>query len=122
MKQIWLSAVLVLLTACSTVQQFPPRPPVEGASTTSPTTGQSNIPAQVEVGLADEIGNNGGGTPQLLANEETVRLGDRGGDIFMPDEGSAPIGEGGAKRLRIGFSLGPGLYRTINYVSLLKVL
>lgn len=120
MKQIWLSAVLVLLTACSTVQQLPPRPPVGTTTTTS--TSQSNIPAQVDVGLPDEIGVNGGATPQLLPNEETVRLGDRGGDIFMPVEDSATIGQGGSKRLRIGLSLGPGLYRTINYVSLLKFL
>jgi hypothetical protein len=119
MKQLWLSVLLVLFTACSTIQQYPPKPE-PGTVTTTPQV--TNVPSQVEVGLPDEIGVNGGATPQLLPNEETVRLGDRGGDIFMPVEDSATIGQGVSKKLRIGLSLGPGLYRTINYVSLLKFL
>jgi hypothetical protein len=120
MKQLWLSLLLVTFTACSSIQQYPPKP--APGTINSPTTGITNVPAQVEVGLPDEIGVNGGATPQLLPNEETVRLGDRGGDIFMPVEDSATIGQGISKKLRIGLSLGPGLYRTINYVSLLKFL
>ena len=122
MKQIWLSAALVFLTACSAVQQLPPRPPVGVEASQTTQTQSGNLPSQVDIGLPDEIGINGGATPQLLPNEETVRLGDRGGDIFMPVEDSATIGQGSSKKLRIGLSLGPGLYRTINYVSLLKFL
>lgn len=117
MKRIFLCSFLIVLTACSGIQQLPPKPTPGSQATTHP-----NAPAQVDMGLPDEIGINGGSTPQLIPNEETVRLGDRGGDIFTPVEDSATIGQGVSKRLRIGLSLGPGLYRTINYVSLLKFL
>jgi hypothetical protein len=116
MKRIFLCSFLIVLAACSGVQQLPPKP-APGSQSTHP-----NAPAQVDMGLPDEIGINGGSTPQLIPNEETVRLGDRGGDIFTPVEDSATIGQGVSKKLRIGLSLGPGLYRTINYVSLLKFL
>jgi hypothetical protein len=119
MKYLWPIVLLVTLTACSSIQQLPPKPT---GTTTTTTATSTHVPAQVDVSLPNEIGINGGATPQLLPNEETVRLGDRGGDIFMPVEDSATIGQGFSKRLRIGLSLGPGLYRTINYVSLLKFL
>lgn len=115
MKRLLLSSFLILITACGSVQQLPPKPPTT-------TQVSVNTPAQVDMGLNDEIGINSGATPQLIPNEETVRLGDRGGDIFTPVEDSATIGQGVSKKLRIGLALGPGLYRTINYVSLLKFL
>lgn len=115
MKRIFLCSLLVILSACSGIQQLPPK----SAPGTQPA---QNTPAQVDMGLPNEIGINGGSTPQLIPNEETVRLGDRGGDIFTPVEDSATIGQGVSKKLRIGISFGPGLYRTINYVSLLKFL
>lgn len=118
MKRIFLCSFLIVLTACSGIQQLPPKP----APGSQPTNQNANAPAQVDIGFSDEIGINGGSTPQLIPNEETVRLGDRGGDIFTPVEDSATIGQGVSKKLRIGLSLGPGLYRTINYVSLLKFL
>lgn len=115
MKRIFLCSFLIVLTACSGIQQLPPKP-------SQITNQNANTPAQVDMGFSNEIGINGGSTPQLIPNEETVRLGDRGGDIFTPVEDSATIGQGASKKLRIGLSLGPGLYRTINYVSLLKFL
>lgn len=115
MKNLILSSLIVILSACSGIQQLPPKP------TTGPELAQKT-PAEVDLELPDEIGINGGSTPQLIPNEETVRLGDRGGDIFTPVEDSTTIGQGVSKKLRIGISLGPGLYRTINYVSLLKFL
>lgn len=118
MKRIFLCSFLIVLTACSGIQQLPPKP-TPGMQTT--TAKSANTPAQVDMGLPDEIGINGGSTPQLIPNEETVRLGDRGGDVFTPVEDST-IGQGASRKLRIGLSLGPGLYRTINYVSLLKFL
>ncbi len=97
----------------------PLRPPTpKGAATTD--IQPQNIPAQVDMGLPTEIGTNSGATPQLIPNEETVRLGDRGGDVFVPVEDS--IGQGVSRKLRMGLSLGPGLYRAINYVSVLKFL
>lgn len=121
MKRIFLYSLLVALTACSSIQQLPPK---STSGTLPPTSHQPNpnAPAQVDLGLPSEIGLNGGSTPQLIPNEETVRLGDRGGDVFTPVEDSATIGQGVSKKLRIGLSLGPGLYRTLNYVSLLKFL
>ena len=118
MKRIFLCSFLIVLTACSGIKQYPPKP----APGTIPSTASQSAPAQVDMGLPNEIGINGGSTPQLIPNEETVRLGDRGGDIFTPVEDSATIGQGVSRRVRIGLSLGPGLYRTINYVSLLKFL
>lgn len=117
MKRLLLGSFLLLVTGCGSIQQLPPKSPT---TTTIATT--TNTPAQVDLGLNDELGINSGATPQLIPNEETVRLGDRGGDIFTPVEDSATIGQGVSKKLRIGLALGPGLYRTINYVSLLKFL
>lgn len=116
MKSLLLISLTVFVAACGSVVHLPPKP-VPGQVTIP-----ANTPAQVDMGLNEEIGINSGATPQLIPTEETVRLGDRGGDIFTPVEDSATIGQGVSKKLRIGLSLGPGLYRTINYVSLLKFL
>lgn len=124
MKHILLSSLVVVLFGCGSIQQLPARPQTINGQNSQATslTNNTNAPAPVSIGLPDEIGINGGATPQLLPNEETVRLGDRGGDIFTPVDETATIGQGVSKKLRIGLSLGPGLYRTINYVSLLKFL
>jgi hypothetical protein len=53
--------------------------------------------------------------------EETVRVGDRGGDVYSNTETSEQP-HGDIRKPRIGLNLGPGIYRTINYVSLLKIL
>ena len=119
MRKMYFVFILVIASACSSIQQLPPKP-TNGTVPLVQTT-STNTPAHVDIGLPDEIGINGGATPQLIPNEETVRLGDRGGDVFTVDE-SATIGQGNSRKLRIGLSLGPGLYRTINYVSLLKFL
>ena len=121
MKKIFLCTFLIVLSACSGIQQLPPKPTM-GNHTNQNNQNTQNTPDEVEMGLPNEFGINGGSTPQLIPNEETVRLGDRGGDIFTPVEDSATIGQGVSKKIRIGVSLGPGLYRTINSVSLLKFL
>ncbi len=59
--------------------------------------------------------------PVIAPVEETVRLGDRGGDTYS-ETVATEINQAIARKLRVGLSLGPGLYRTINYVSLLKFL
>lgn len=117
MNRLLLCCLLIVLASCGSVQ------PIATSKTNSTTTSnQTNVPAQVDMGLPEEIGVGSGATPQLIPNEETVRLGDRGGDVFTPVEDAATIGQGVARKLRIGLSLGPGLYRSINYVSLLKYL
>lgn len=61
--------------------------------------------------------------PNVIPQEETVRVGDRGGDIFTgpsaSDEQNSQIQQ---RKLRIGLTLGPGILRTINYVSFLKAM
>lgn len=119
MNRLFICCLLLTVVACGSVR------PISGHKTTTPTstTTTTTTPDQVDMHLPEEIGVGSGSTPQLIPNEETVRLGDRGGDVFTPvDESTAPIGQGVAKKLRIGLSLGPGLYRAINYVSLLKFL
>jgi hypothetical protein len=54
--------------------------------------------------------------------EETVRVGDHGGDTFSNSDLRETQVRVENRKLRIGLSLGPGMYRTINYVSLLKIL
>lgn len=61
--------------------------------------------------------------PDVLPQEETVRVGDRGGDVFTGPSGSdEQNGQVLQRKLRIGLNLGPGILRTINYVSFLKAL
>ena len=115
MKCLLLSFFLFVFVACSSIR------PLSNKSLTTPPT-SSVTPDQVDLGLPQEIGINNGATPQLIPNEETVRLGDRGGDVFTPVDEASTIGQENSRKLRIGLSLGPGLYRTINYVSLLKFL
>lgn len=59
-------------------------------------------------------------TVEVLPPEETVRIGERGGDIYSTEANEQ--GHPQARKLRIGLSFGPGIYRTINYVSFLKIL
>lgn len=77
-------------------------------------------PDQVELGLPEPTTTDTGVTPTVTSPEETVRLGDRGGDTYTQSESESE--HVGIKKLRIGLSLGPGLYRAINFVSVLKFL
>ena len=118
MSRVFLGLILAMAVSCSSIQPLPQKSQTGVPNTTTNT----NVPAQVDIGPLDELGLNGGATPQLIPNEETVRLGDRGGDVFTPEDDSSTIGQSNSRKLRIGLSLGPGLYRAINYVSLLKFL
>ncbi|MFA6237106.1 MAG: patatin-like phospholipase family protein [Bacteriovorax sp.] len=59
---------------------------------------------------------------EVLPVEETVRVGDRGGDVYSNTATGGEHERPETKKLRIGLSFGPGIYRTINYVSFLKIL
>lgn len=59
---------------------------------------------------------------EIVPPEETVRVGDRGGDLYSSPDQVDVQGRVENKKLRIGLSLGPGIYRAINYVSFLKIL
>ena len=114
-----LLAVLILVqTSCSTIKPI-----------TKKTERENRVsrvsPDQVELGLPENSVQAQEGsttiTPTVTPPETTVRLGDRGGDAYTEAEETSedhPV----VKKLRIGLSLGPGLYRTINFVSVLKFL
>jgi hypothetical protein len=58
----------------------------------------------------------------LAPQEETVRVGDRGGDVYSSVYQAENYDQAANKKLKIGLNFGPGIYRTINYVSVLKIL
>lgn len=60
--------------------------------------------------------------PELIPDEETVRLGDRGGDVYQKYSKNEFNSVDIARKTRVGLALGPALYRSNNYVSLLKFL
>lgn len=76
-------------------------------------------PDQVDLGLEGTQGS--AEAPVIAPYEETVRLGDRGGDTYSETD-TSEINQATTRKLKIGLSLGPGLYRAINYVSLLRYL
>ena len=54
--------------------------------------------------------------------EETVRVGEQGGEIYSNPDSIQPPLEKIEKKVKIGINFGPGLNRVINYVSVLKAL
>lgn len=59
---------------------------------------------------------------KIQKNEETVRIGDKGGEVFSNsfiDNFPAKVS---GRDFKIGLAFGPGLNRAINYISVLKVL
>jgi hypothetical protein len=55
---------------------------------------------------------------EIKKNEETIKIGENGGQVFSEN---LNIEENKIeKSLKIGIILGPGLYRTITYISILK--
>lgn len=63
---------------------------------------------------------------KIQKGEETVRIGSRGGDIFVSSEDSKEYSINARSdvvaKLRVGISFGPGLNRVIGHISLLKFL
>lgn len=107
MNQIIITFLLVFLSSCSSIKS------IHGKKSNQVS------PDQVELNLEGTSGVSTETTPVITPIEETVRLGERGGDIYSENE-ATEINQVIAKKLRIGLALGPGLYRTINYVALLK--
>jgi len=107
MKHVLLALCLVTTMACSSLK-------------TSQTKKGSRVqPDQVDLGLEGTEGS--AEAPVIAPYEETVRLGDRGGDIYSEGD-TSEINQATTRKLKIGLSMGPGLYRAINYVSLLRYL
>lgn len=111
MKKILIFILLTLLVAsCSSIK------PIHSKDKNTYNDGAN--PDQVDLTI-DQA--NSEKPIEVVPHEETVRVGDRGGDIFngeVVDE-HAKVNN---RKLRIGLSFGPGIYRTLNYVSLLKIL
>jgi len=57
---------------------------------------------------------------EVYSSEETLRVGDNGGSGLNQVDVQTP--RVGVKKLKIGLSLGPGIYRTVNYIPVLKIL
>lgn len=108
-KIVALFSILVLLASCSSIK------PIHSKDQRQ-STGQTKLPDQVDFDMNPHHQEK---PVEVLPPEETVRIGDRGGDVYSgePEQTRAQ-----SRKLRIGLSLGPGIYRTINYVSFLKIL
>ena len=101
-------SILLLVSACSSIQ---------------PIHHESNRPDKVELGVKDlaEAAKKEDNNTNIKV-EETVRVGDQGGQVYTNPEIAPTTSDKVERKIRIGLNLGPGLYRVINYVSVLKVL
>jgi hypothetical protein len=54
--------------------------------------------------------------------EETIRIGEKGGEVFSTNESSSTPIRFNDQSLRLGLAFGPASNRAINYISVLKVL
>ncbi len=108
----WITLILLfLLTACSSVK----------TTNSNQRSVDNEQLANVDLELSEAAQKENEAIIQ--PNEETIRLGTKGGDVYVQgDEHGTQSALEKIKRLKIGLSLGPGLYRTISYVSMLKQL
>lgn len=109
-KALALFSIFFLVSGCSSIKT------IHSGEQKNP---HSKVkPDQVDLNLNEHPGDK---PVEVLPQEETVRVGERGGDVYTNNEvGETAKAE--TKKLKIGLSLGPGIYRTINYVSFLKIL
>ncbi len=109
-KIVSLFSILFLLASCSSIK------PIHSTDEKQTQVGGQVKPDQVDFDMNPHHQEK----PEVLPPEETVRIGDRGGDVYSGED--MEQGHAQSRKLRIGLTLGPGIYRTINYVSLLKIL
>lgn len=109
-KIVTLILLTMVLSSCSSIRAI-------NSNTQKNSTTEAIDPDRVDLSI-DSISTEK--PVELEPLEETVRVGDRGGDVYSGAEQTD--GRAEHKKLRIGLSFGPGIYRTINYVSLLKIL
>jgi hypothetical protein len=100
-------ALVLIVSACSSIK------PINRGDKSS--VGASGEVDKVDLNLKDKSSRNNEVSPP----DETVRVGDRGGDVFTGNS-SQPEVKPNVRKLKIALNLGPGIYRTINYVSVLK--
>lgn len=102
--------ILLFLVSCSSIK------PMHSQDSKKSVDSKAH-PDQVDLTLDNGVP--GEKPVEVLPQEETVRVGERGGDVYA---NQTEAGHTETKKLRIGLSLGPGIFRTINYVSFLKIL
>jgi hypothetical protein len=112
-KALALLSIILMLSSCSSIKTISNHEQKK-SSTTSPDKVDFD-PYEHAHGSAEK-------PIEVVPQEETVRIGERGGDIYANGDLATESTHVDNKKLRIGLSLGPGIYRTINYVSLLKIL
>ena len=117
-KILTLLTLIITLSSCSSIQSIHSKDQsIHHKNQSTPDNVDLNLneSARNIQAVSDKL-------PEVIKEEETVRVGEHGGDVFTtPNENTeaTPLDQ---KKIRIGLSLGPGLYRAINYVSFLKVL
>jgi hypothetical protein len=109
-KRIIIIALFSVLSACSSI-----KPIIRGEKSSG---NESSNVDRVDLNLKDKNSKNNEVSPP----EETVRVGDRGGDVFTGNSSVLPEVKPSLKKIKIALNLGPGIYRSINYVSVLKQL
>lgn len=105
-----LFSILLILASCSSIK------PIHSHDQKQQGQGRVN-PDQVDFDMNPHHEEK---PVEVLPPEETVRIGERGGDVYANE--NAEQARAQVRKLRIGLSLGPGIYRAINYVSFLKIL
>lgn len=109
-------SVLILITflisSCSSIKPIHSHDQNKSSGKTDPD----------QVDLTLEQSNNKEKPIDVVPQEETVRVGEHGGDVFSNTNQTDDHGRSENRKLRIGLSFGPGIYRTINYVSVLKIM
>lgn len=105
MKKLITIFLLVALASCSGIK------PINNSTTTT-------LPDSVPLEDGSEVLSEGDITPK----EETVRLGTNGGDVYHSFEETAFENDQIVSKVKIGLNLGPGLYRSTQFISLLKFL
>ena len=108
-------SIVILVNSCSSIKSTSPRDRRR-------ISNGSVHHDKVDLNLNDKSKNPNDRPIELIPIEETVRIGDRGGDVYANSEVGGENKRSENKRLRIGLSFGPGLYRAINYVSFLKIM
>jgi len=114
-KVKFLLLIIFIVSGCSTIK------PVQYRNQNSTSTSKK-LPDEVDLNLNNQPVNPVEKATEIIPQEETVRIGDRGGDVYANNDQSPVNDSVENKKLKIALSLGPGIYRTINYVSLLKIL
>ena len=109
MIKIFIFLVFIFLTACSGIK------PIQRGHTNENVGVDLQIENQKDSKKAEE--------PQAnITKEETIRIGDNGGQVFNQIEPSITDDKIDLKKIRVGLNFGPGLNRAINYVEVLKEL